>query len=277
MPPEHKESLFSFAHHCAYACSRSRAVDCDEGKHLTHCEKGTREFLFRQFVAGSWRNSFEELELFPLRRNMSAVISFDQTDPQIGGTLRLPVPCWAHFLSWTHSRRNGSRRNITWASKKIMNTSPQGSLETILVVDDNPDVLKVVVMILEAKNYEVLAATSAEGALRISHERPGPIHMLLSDVDLPGISGPDLGEKIKESRPDIHVMLMSGGHEGNLLVLNYGWAYIQKPFVGSKLGQMVFNVLNTKNRSQPGGQEYDSRKDMANPGGMAGLPSGEEK
>ena len=63
----------------------------------------------------------------------------------------------------------------------------------------------------------------------------------------------------------MHVMLMSGGVDGNLLVLNYGWAFIQKPFVASKLVQMVTNVLRSENRSQPGGQEFDSRKDTRNP------------
>ena len=54
---------------------------------------------------------------------------------------------------------------------------------------------------------------------------------------------------------------MSGGADGNLLVLNYGWAFIQKPFVAAKLVQMVTKVLHSHNRSQPGGQEFASRKD----------------
>ena len=60
------------------------------------------------------------------------------------------------------------------------------------------------------------------------------------------MSGPDLGEALKKSRPDIHVMLMSGGAKGNLLVLNYGWAFIQKPFVPVKLVQMVTDVLHSR-------------------------------
>jgi len=63
----------------------------------------------------------------------------------------------------------------------------------------------------------------------------------------------------------MHVMLMSGGANGNLLVLNYGWAYIQKPFVAEKLVQMINDVLHTRNRSQPGGHEFDSRKDRLEP------------
>ena len=75
------------------------------------------------------------------------------------------------------------------------------------------------------------------------------------------MSGPDLGEILKKERPDMHVMLMSGGADGNLLVLNYGWAFIQKPFVATKLVAMVTEVLHSTDRSQLGGQEFDSRVD----------------
>src|SRR6185369_2798071 len=142
-----------------------------------------------------------------------------------------------------------------------MPPAPKATLETILVVDDSPLILAVVVQILEARNFHVLAAESGPSALKLAGETTGTIHLLLSDVEMPGMSGPDLGEALKVARPDMHVMLMSGGANGNLLVLNYGWAYIQKPFVAEKLVQMINDVLHTRNRSQPGGQEFDSRKD----------------
>ena len=85
--------------------------------------------------------------------------------------------------------------------------------------------------------------------------------MCSSDLDMVPMSGPDLGQTLKKARPDLRVMLMSGGAEGNLLVLNYGWAFIQKPLVPVKLVQMVTDVLHSPNRSQPGGQEFDRRKD----------------
>ncbi len=135
-----------------------------------------------------------------------------------------------------------------------------GKLETILVVDDNREVLKVVVAILKAANFKVLSADSGAHAIELAEEKR-QIDMLLSDVDMPGMSGPDLGEALKKSRPDLHVMLMSGGAGGNLLVLNYGWAFIQKPFVAAKLVQMITKVLHSPNRSQPGGQEFDSSMD----------------
>ena len=142
-----------------------------------------------------------------------------------------------------------------------MTSSPKGTLATILVVDDNEDVLKVVVEILKQANFRALSASSGPDALKLAEETSGKIHLLLSDVDMVPISGPDLGEKLKKTRLDMHVMLMSGGAKGNLLVLNYGWAYIQKPFVEVKLVQMITDVLHSRNRSQPGGQEFDSRKD----------------
>ena len=142
-----------------------------------------------------------------------------------------------------------------------MPDSLNGTLETILVVDDNEGVRKVVAAILERANFRVLLANSGPDALGVAAKTDGKIDLLLSDVDMLQMSGPDLGEALKKTRSDLHVMLMSGGTNGNLLVLNYGWAYIQKPFVAVKLVQMVTEVLNSPNRSQVGGQEFDSRKD----------------
>lgn len=139
--------------------------------------------------------------------------------------------------------------------------SSKGTLETILVVDDNEVVLKVVIAVLQDANFQVLSADNGANALKLAEETEGRIDLLLSDVDMPMMSGPDLGEALKKARPDLHVMLMSGGPDGNLLVLNYGWAFIQKPFVAAKLVQMVTKVLHSRNRSQPGGQEFDSSKD----------------
>jgi len=140
--------------------------------------------------------------------------------------------------------------------------SPPGETpQTILVVDDNEGVLRVVVAILENAHYRVLSADNGAKAIQVAKETEGKIDLLLSDVDMPLMSGPDLGEELKKTREDIHVMLMSGGANGNLLVLNYGWAYIQKPFLAKKLVEMVGEVLNSPNRSQLGGQGFDSRLD----------------
>ena len=142
-----------------------------------------------------------------------------------------------------------------------MPDSRKRTLETILVVDDDDQVLKVVAATLKRAHFRVLSASSGPDALKLAGKTDRKIDLLLSDVDMAEMSGADLGEALKKTRQDLHVMLMSGGAKGSLLVLNYGWAFIQKPFVPVKLVQMVTDVLHSPDRAQPGGQEFDSRKD----------------
>jgi len=120
--------------------------------------------------------------------------------------------------------------------------------ETILVVDDNECVLQTGVSILKRAGFGVLSADTGPSAIKLTENMDTQIDLLLSDVDMPQMSGPDLGEAMKKGRPDMHVMLMSGGDNGNLLVLNYGWAYIQKPFVPTKLVEMILSVLQKMSR-----------------------------
>ena len=135
------------------------------------------------------------------------------------------------------------------------------TLETILVVDDIGFVLKLVVAILTAANFTVLQSKSGAAAIKLASEYTGKIDLLLSDVRMPGMSGPELGLALKQNRPDLHVMFMSGFPDGELLVLNYGWAFIHKPFVAQRLAEMINVVLHTPNKSQ-GGSQYDTRSDL---------------
>ena len=134
------------------------------------------------------------------------------------------------------------------------------NLETILVVDDNATILALVVAILEYSKFRVLSACSGAKAIELAKETEGWIDLLLSDVDMPQMSGPNLGETLKKTRPDMHVMLMAGGENGSLLVQNYGWTFIQKPFMPAKLIQMVTSALRSPVQSQPGGPQFDRRK-----------------
>ena len=98
--------------------------------------------------------------------------------------------------------------------------STKGTLETILVVDNDEAVRKTVVTLLEDANFRVFSAHSGAAAIKLAEEAQGAIHLLISGVELPEMSGPDLGSALKKVRPDIHVMLMAGQENGNLLVLN---------------------------------------------------------
>jgi len=129
--------------------------------------------------------------------------------------------------------------------------------KTILVVEDTALVLTTVRMILEHANFTVLAAASADEAVELSGHAKS-IDLLLSDVMMPGISGPDLALKLKESRPEMRVILMSGYPDGAMLVLNYGWYFIQKPFVAVQLVAKINEVLDEAMRDQ-GTDHFDVR------------------
>lgn len=134
-----------------------------------------------------------------------------------------------------------------------------GTRETILVVDDDNSVLRIVVAILRHDNYHVLEAGSASEALLICREYPGFIHLLLADVTMPAMSGPELASEIKEARPDVRVMFMSGHVDGTLLILNHGWSFVQKPFVMKVLLERVASALRTPIGDQ-GTDHFDTRR-----------------
>ncbi len=137
-------------------------------------------------------------------------------------------------------------------------------MKTILVVDDVRLVLNMVAAVLESVGFHVLRADSGAQALKLATDHTGDIDLLLSDVRMPEMSGPSLGDALRKIWPGIRVMLMSGYAGGDLLVLNYGWAFIEKPFVPKKLVDMVNEVLQTPDRSQ-GSHAFDTRGDAGKP------------
>jgi len=124
------------------------------------------------------------------------------------------------------------------------------SLETILVVEDNPIVMKPVVMMLEHAGFKVLSASDAQQAIQIESGFTDIIHLLLSDVMMPGMPGPDLAKQLQEKRPDMRVVLMSGFTDGAVLLLNHGWHFIAKPFQANALLNRVNDALHTQARAQ---------------------------
>ena len=131
--------------------------------------------------------------------------------------------------------------------------------ETILVVEDDAAILRLVQIILEGGGFEVLVASSAKKAIRVEADFSRTIHLLLSDVMMPDMCGPDLADVLKQRRPEMRVMLMSGYADGAMLVLNHGWHFIRKPFLPTALLDSVTDVLHTKIRDQ-GTDHFDPRK-----------------
>jgi DNA-binding NtrC family response regulator len=131
--------------------------------------------------------------------------------------------------------------------------------QTILVVEDDTAILRLVQLILEGAGFEVLAASSAKKAIRAEGCFSRTIHLLLSDVMMPDMSGPDLAAALKKRRPDMRVMLMSGYADGAMLVLNHGWHFIEKPFLPTALLGSVTDVLRSTVRDQ-GTDHFDPRE-----------------
>jgi two-component system, cell cycle sensor histidine kinase and response regulator CckA len=140
----------------------------------------------------------------------------------------------------------------------------EGTLETILLVEDHSALLKLIKQILENANFTVIPASSAKQALQLEAEFPGTIDLLLSDVRMRSLSGPNLAKRLKERRPQMRVMLMSGYPGGALLVLNYGWHYIEKPFVPTALVSKIKDVLRGETREQST-DRFDTLKEPRRP------------
>jgi DNA-binding NtrC family response regulator len=114
--------------------------------------------------------------------------------------------------------------------------------KTILVVDDDAIILRFVAECL-AVNYDVLTAANGEQALQQSIDFKDEIHLLLSDLQMTGMTGIDLATQISAQRPQLKVLLMSG-FSGGMLVLNEGWHFLPKPFIPSQLRTLVAGLIS---------------------------------
>jgi two-component system cell cycle sensor histidine kinase/response regulator CckA len=132
----------------------------------------------------------------------------------------------------------------------VVTTVPQRArrgTETILLTEDDDQVRALARETLELSGYTVLEAASPTDALRIALQHSGVIHLLLTDVVMPGMNGRALADRLLALRPDLKVLFMSGypasaiGHHG---VLDPGTAFLQKPFTPGSLARKVGEVLD---------------------------------
>jgi DNA-binding NtrC family response regulator len=122
--------------------------------------------------------------------------------------------------------------------------------ETILLVENDQAVRSVVQEILAQAGFTVLTADTTNEAVETEKRFEGHIDLLLVDVRIPKTTGPDLAAALQKIRPSMHVMLISGFPGGDLLVLNYGWYFIQKHAVATVLVERINDVLHTPRRDQ---------------------------
>ncbi|MEP7327063.1 MAG: response regulator [Gemmatimonadota bacterium] len=132
-----------------------------------------------------------------------------------------------------------------------LGTAARGS-ETILLVEDEVAVRRLARRVLRSKGYVVLEAANGREALRMVSEHSGQLDLVLTDVVMPGMSGPEMAERLAREQPDLRVLYMSGyadeaiGHHG---VLEAGVEFLQKPFTPQDLAQRVREVLGPNTAS----------------------------
>jgi two-component system, cell cycle sensor histidine kinase and response regulator CckA len=129
-----------------------------------------------------------------------------------------------------------------------------GGTETILVVEDEAQVRSLVRGVLDASGYTVLEARRGEDALRLGEQHAGPIHLLLTDVVIPGIHGRELARRLAARHPSLKVLFMSGYTDQ--VVVEQGMIearapFLQKPFSPESLRRKLREVLDSASPSPP--------------------------
>lgn len=152
-----------------------------------------------------------------------------------GTTFKIYFP---RYVEETAGRQKNNRK-----------TAMVGGRETILLVEDEKAILRMTAMMLTRLGYKVLTASSPEEALQLAMNNTGQIHMLMTDVIMPNMSGRDLAHQLNQLYPDMKCLFMSGytanviAHHG---VLDEGVQFIAKPFSKQELAAKVRNVLDPK-------------------------------
>jgi len=158
-----------------------------------------------------------------------------ESEPQKGTTFKIYFPRHATKLAK--------------APEHPFATTLERGHETILLVEDEPSIMRMTTTILERQGYQVIGATNPGEAIQLAREHAGEIQLLLTDVVMPEMNGRDLVKNILSLYPDIKCIFMSGytakviAHHG---VLDEGINFIQKPFSKEGLVAKVREVLNTE-------------------------------
>jgi CheY-like chemotaxis protein len=124
--------------------------------------------------------------------------------------------------------------------------------ETVLLVDDAAPVRMIVRRFLEMQGYQVLQASNGPDALRVSREHEGTIHLMVTDVVMPRMSGRELAFQLASQRPEMKVLFISGHTEDAILhhgVLEKGMAFLAKPFTREALVSRVRRLLDEDKQS----------------------------
>ena len=134
------------------------------------------------------------------------------------------------------------------AKASVAHTDQKG-IETILLVEDDAAVRELTHRMLQKRGYTVLEAGDVADAIRIEANHSGPIHLLLSDIVMPDLNGPDLAQRLVLRRPAMKVLYISGFERYGAIVLDFASqhaAFLQKPFTPDALALSVRELLDRR-------------------------------
>ena len=126
---------------------------------------------------------------------------------------------------------------------------------TILVVDDEPEVRKLVGAMLTRNGYQIVLADTGDQAIKLIRKQAKDIDLLLTDVVAPGMAGPTLADQLTELKPSLKVLFMSGYDSTQVVrkfVVERGYPLLTKPFTLYQLEDMVKEVLKGRKMTKTG-------------------------
>lgn len=132
---------------------------------------------------------------------------------------------------------------------KALSESNHASLTTILAVDDDRAVLGLVEAVLLGAGYTVLLADCGRNAIQVFENSTSRVHLLLTDVIMPDLTGPVVAERLRTRQPDLQVLFMSGFHDAELVqhfLTEKGFNLLPKPFTVESLLRSVQDVLSVR-------------------------------
>lgn len=130
---------------------------------------------------------------------------------------------------------------------QVMPEATEGGSETILLVEDAEALRALAREVLERAGYTVLDALDGSEGVRVAEQHKTPIHLLLTDVVMPGMSGRDVAEQVKRHHPETKVLFMSGYTDNSIVhhgILEEGVAFLSKPFASEVLVRKIRQVLD---------------------------------
>jgi two-component system cell cycle sensor histidine kinase/response regulator CckA len=118
---------------------------------------------------------------------------------------------------------------------------PEQNSITVLVVEDHTALRDLIATVLTDAGYRVMAASNGEEALGIAANIP--VDVVLTDVTMPGMTGPALVERLREQSERLHVIFISGHDQGILSVCGYAAHFLRKPFKPAELRSVMLKAL----------------------------------